>query len=516
MQELIEQFINYLKGIWLNKIFIVLAIWVICPVGWYFIWKMPDQYQANAQVYVDTQSLLRPLLRGLAIQPNSDSQIRLMVKTLMTRPNLEKIARMSDLDIMSKDQSGFDEIIRDLEDNLRIGSSARENFFRLSYSSEHPETARNVIQAALDVFVENTLGETRNEADTAEQFLERQIAEYERRLLEDERRLTEFKQANAEVVGTNVGNFYGVLQTNKSRLEEAQLQLREVQSRLTSAQAQLRGEQANLDNSADSSGPGIETEFDARIEQLQVQLDELSLKYTDKHPNIIEIRRRLEDLEKSREEVIEEYKEAQKQVASGGPGVGSNPVYQQLKLTVTQLENEKVSLEVRVKEYQTKVKEIEEKIHLVPEIESQVIALNRGYEITRSKYNELLSRREQARLSQNADLAADDIQFKVVDPPRVPQEPTGPNRLLLMTAIFVLSIGAGVAVSFLLSQIRPVVLSGSQLTLLTGHPVFGTVSLANGNSIVSKERLQKWVFIGALMAILAVYAALVVINLKFG
>ncbi|OZG73441.1 hypothetical protein BTA51_10500 [Hahella sp. CCB-MM4] len=514
MQELVEQLINYLKGIWLNKLYIILAAWIICPIGWYLIWKLPNQYEATAQVYVDTQSLLRPLLRGLAIQPNADSQIRLMVKTLMTRPNLEKIARMSDLDIQSKDQAGFDDIIRDLQDNLRIGSSARENFFRLSYTSENPEIARNVIQSALDVFVENTLGESRNEADTAEQFLDRQIAEYEKRLLEDERKLTEFKQANAAIIGTNVGNFYGVQQTNKSRLEEAQLQLREVESRLASAKAQLSGEKANLDTGKDADNSSIQTEFDARIEQLQLQLDDLSLKYTDKHPNIIEMKRRLQDLEENRDKAIEEYKKENS--LANGP-VGTNPVYQQLKLTVTQLENEQVSLKVRVDEYTAKVKEIEEKIHLVPEIESQVIALNRGYEITRSKYNELLSRREQARLSQNADLAADDIQFKVVDPPRVPKEPTGPNRLLFMTAVLVLSIGAGIAGSFLLSQVRPVVLSGTQLTHLTGYPVFGTISLANSQGgAASKDKLYNLVFIGALGIILVAYALLVFINLKFG
>ena len=74
MQDVIDQIFVYLKGIWLKRIFIVLAIWAICPLGWYAVWKMPDQYASKAQVYVDTQSLLRPLLRGLTVQPNTDYQ----------------------------------------------------------------------------------------------------------------------------------------------------------------------------------------------------------------------------------------------------------------------------------------------------------------------------------------------------------------------------------------------------------------------------------------------------------
>ena len=515
MQELIEQLVNYLKGVWLKKFFIVIAIWVICPIGWYFVWKMPDQFESKAQVYVDTQSLLRPLLRGLTVQPDSDSQIRLIVRTLMTRPNLEKIARMADLDIQSTNPQEYEKNLSILKDNLRIGSSPRENIFHLSYTSEKPAKAKDVVQAALDVFIENTLGETRGEADTAEQFLDRQIKEYESRLLEDERKLTEFKQANSALLGTNVGDFYGVLQGHKARLDEARLQLREVESRLASTQAQLKGEEPSFGLVQQRQQAFLTTEYDGRIDLLRNQIDELSLKYTDRHPNIIELNRRLAELESLRDEELKS-REDEGDAYAPNESLDANPVYQQLKLTVSQLENEKASLQVRVNEYQHKVQEIEEKIHLIPEIESQVISLNRGYEITKGKYNELLTRREQARLSQNADLTADDIQFKVVEPPRVPLEAAGPNRLLFMTIVVVLSFAVGIGSSLLISIIQPVVMSGSQLTALTGYPVFGSVSLSAGAGTISNERSHNLIFFGAIAALIAVYAVLIVFQLKFG
>jgi len=517
MQELIEQFVNYLKGIWLNKFFIVIAIWVICPIGWYFVWKMPDQFESKAQVYVDTQSLLRPLLRGLTVRPDSDSQIRLIVRTLMTRPNLEKIARMADLDIQSIKPQEYEENLSILKDNLRIGSSPRENIFHLSYTSEKPEKAKDVVQAALDVLIENTLGETRGEADTAEQFLDRQIKAYESRLLEDERKLTEFKQVNSAILGTNVGDFYGVLQGHKARLDEARLQLREVESRLASTQAQLKGEEPSFGLVKQRQQAFLTTEYDSRIDQLRSQIDELSLKYTDRHPNIIELNRRLAEFEALREEEIKSRQEEGDDAYTGAnDSLDANPVYQQLKLTVSQLENEKASLQVRVNEYQRKVQEIEEKIHLIPEIESQVISLNRGYEVTKGKYNELLTRREQARLSQNADLTADDIQFKVVEPPRVPLEAAGPNRLLFMTIVVVFSFAVGMGSSLLVSIIQPVVMSGSQLTALTGYPVFGSVSLSAGAGTISHEKSHNLIFFGAITALIAVYAVLIIFQLKFG
>ncbi len=514
MQEIIDQIVNYLKGIWLKKLYIVLSLWLLCPIGFYLVWQLPDQFESKAQVYVDTQSLLRPLLRGLTIQPNTDNQVRLIVKTLMTRPNLEKISRMSDLDIKSTNDAEYEELLRELKDNLRIGAAGRENIFTITYDSKSPEEAKNVVQSALNVFIENTLGETRTEADTAGQFLERQISEYESRLLEDERKLTQFKQKYSNILGVNVSSYYGDLSSQKARLAEAQLLLREINSRLQSAEAQLKGEEPTFGLIQQKSiTTNLSTKYDARIAQLKSLLDELSLKYTDKHPNIIELNRRIEELETQRTDEIKAIQEQTTQFDVAANNLDANPVYQQMKLNVTRLQNEKVSLEVRVKDYETKVTAIEDKIHLIPEIESELVSLNRGYDITKSKYNELLTRREQARLSQSADLTADDIQFKVVDPPRVPLQATGPNRILLFTVVTVFALAVGVGLSFVASQVQPVLLSGSQLTRLTGYPVFGMVAMSNIKEIRRKERISVLFFVLALLCVLGLYGALVALQI---
>lgn len=101
MQELLDDLIDYLKGIWIQRRYIIISTWLICPMGWYFVSSMPNVYQSQAKVYVDTQSLLRPLLRGLTIETDPNMQIQLMVKTLLSRPNLERISRMVDLDIQA-------------------------------------------------------------------------------------------------------------------------------------------------------------------------------------------------------------------------------------------------------------------------------------------------------------------------------------------------------------------------------------------------------------------------------
>ena len=92
LQKTLELFLNYAKGIWNKKRYIMISTWLICPVGFFYVMSLPDVYQSSAKVYVDTPSVLQPLLRGLAIQNDPRQEIAMMVKTLLSRPNIEIIA----------------------------------------------------------------------------------------------------------------------------------------------------------------------------------------------------------------------------------------------------------------------------------------------------------------------------------------------------------------------------------------------------------------------------------------
>ncbi len=492
MQEILEEIIDYLKGIWIKRRYIIISTWLICPISWYFIAAMPDIYESEARVYVDTQSLLRPLLRGLTVETNPDTQIRLMVKTLLSRPNLERISRMTDLDVQANNTEEYDALIDGLKNNIIISSAGRENIYTLSIEHENAEMAKNIVQSALTVFIENTLGETRSDSDSAQKFLNVQLTDYENRLSASESRLTDFKQKYSGILPGQSGGFYNNLKSEKTKLEEAQLQLKEVETRLASAKAQLLGEEPvfGLFSNKVQSNSSVTTSYDGRIIQLEGQLDDLQLRYTDSHPDVKQLKGRIDSLNSQRTAEIEKYYDSMK--ASGATSQSSitsidkNPVYQEMKVQVNSLENEAASLTVRVKNYQQRVQNLESKIHTLPEIEAELVALNRGYEITKSKYEDLLSRKETAQLAQQADETTDKIQFRVIDPPRAATQPVGPARFLFFGIVAVVGIIVGVGISLLLSQLSPIATSTAQLSKATGVPVFGVVS-ANQNL-----GLQKW------------------------
>jgi len=481
MQELLEQIVDYLKGIWIKRRYIIIATWTICPLGWYFVAQMPNVYESSARVYVDTQSLLRPLLRGLTVETNPDTQVRLMVKTLLSRPNLERISRMTDLDVLANTTEEYDRIINNLKGAISFVPQGRENIYSISIEHKDPEMAKNIVQATLNVFIENTLGESRNDSDEAQKFLNTQINEYESRLVAAETRLTNFKQKYGDVLQSNNGGFYAALEQEKSRLQTAQLQLAEAQTRLKSAKAQLAGEEPAFDqySSRVKSNSSISTTYDARIQQLEQNMDSLLLRYTENHPDVKELQRRLDELTALRTKEIEEYylsMQANSENNTSLTSIDKSPVYQEIRIQANQYENEVASLTVRVNNYKARVTELESKVHSLPEIEAELTALNRGYDITKSKYEELLGRKETAQLNQQANETTDKIQFNVIDPPRAAIQPSGPPRLIYFTAVTILGIGVGIGLSLFMSQISPVVTSGQQISRITGIPVFGNVS----------------------------------------
>lgn len=487
MQEIIEQAIDYLKGIWIKRRYLMLATWVICPIGWLFVAQLDDVYESEAIVYADTQSILGPLLKGITVETNTEAQIQLMVKTLLSRTNLERITRMTDFDVRVNNDQQYEALIDSLKDGIVIRKTGgqRQNIFRISFEDKDPEMARDVVQAVLTVFIETTIGENRNDSDSAQKFLTAQINDYEARLLAAESRLTDFKQKYNDVLPNQYGGYYQKLTIAKDQLKSIELGLLETQTQLESARAQLpnKDNQSNKVSDNIKNSNSIETTYDERIAELEASLDSLLVRYTDKHPDVKEIKNRLEHLNKQRSKEIEEYLSA-----SGGDdtSLSQSPVTQGILMQINQLENQVASFTVRAENYRKEVADLESKIHILPEIEAELVALNRGYNITKDKYEELLTRRETAQLAKQADDSNSKIKFNVIEPPRAPADPTGPKRVLFTILILFLGVGAGTGLSLLISQINPVVTSSSQVARLTGIPIFGVVSAAEHLG------LQKW------------------------
>jgi len=505
LQQTLIQILDYVKGVWIKKRYVIVFSWLICPIGFLYVASLPDVYSSKAQVFVDTRSVLQPLLRGLAIQTNPDQEIQMMAKTLLSRSNVEKIARESDLDITTSTDAEFEVLVTGLADEIQLSSTGRDNIYNISFSNESPSVAQRVVQETLDLFVEGALGNNRKDTDTAGRFLDEQISEYESRLTEAEQRLANFKRQYNDILPL-AGTYYSSLQNLNNELESTRLQIKQTQQQTDSLNKQISNAKRN-----DSFGvtnqeePTLRTRYDDRIRSLEEELDRLTLRFTDAHPDVVETRALLSSLEQSREKEIEAFLSNEED----GNNAPLSELNREIKLEASRLESQIASLRVKETDLERKISELESKVDLIPQIEAESSALNRDYDVTKHKYEELLSRKESADLSRRADVSAEDLQFRIIEPPLLPKRPSGPNRLIFYTAVLILGFGSGIGIAFLISQLNPILIRPKQLLNVSDYPIWGTVTHLNIEQINKTNRNRLLVFLLSSGTILAMYGALV-------
>jgi len=478
MQELLDQLSDYLAGIRRYRWVALTLTWLIVLGGWGYVAQLPNKFQATTRVHVDTNSVLRPLLRGLAIQPDVRQRVALMGKTLLSRPNMEKLIRMVDLDLQVKTDAEKEMLLSELQDNIKLtGTQRNSSIYTLTFVNEDRVVAKRVVQSLLSILIEGALGDKRQDSAGAAEFLDKQIAEYEVRLAEAEGRVADFKRRYVGSMPGDTGGYYQRLQAARRILGSAQLELSEAQNRRSELKRQLVGEEPVFIPTERTTESRTLLRLNQRIQGLQEQLDQLLLKYTDRHPDVIEIRAIMEDLESKKKAELDAAEEIQAQ----NPQINLNksPVYQQMRAMLAETEARVAELTVRVGEYSKRAKALEDKVDQVPLIEAELQQLNRDYDAVSQQHAQLLKRRESANLSEKAEQESSNVNFRVIDPPFVPQEPTEPNKLLLFSGVFVVGIGAGVGGALVLSLLRPVFGNRRSLGRATGLPVLGIVTLSS-------------------------------------
>jgi polysaccharide chain length determinant protein (PEP-CTERM system associated) len=499
MQESIAQFLSYVWGIWRFRWLALVVVWIVALGGWLLVQQLPEAYVGSARVYVDSNNVLRPLLQGLAIQPNVNQRVAMMSRTLLSRPNLEKVMRMTDLDLEVQTDREKEELLTDLRDAINLGADRdNESLYTIQVINEKRDTAKRITQALITVFIEGGLSGKREDSAGAQDFLDQQIAEYEARMAEAENRLAAFKQRYIGALPGESGGFYERLDQAKQALSAAQLQLREMENRRDELQRQVDGEEPVFLSSeiAASNSP-----IDARIQSLNTQVDSLLARYTDLHPEVRQMRALIAELESQKKTELA----AARQSDSGGAyaGLASSPVYQGMRSMLAESDAMVAELQVRVAEYEKRVRDLTDQVNNVPVIEAELKQLDRDYQVIAAKHEDLLSRRETAKLGEDVEQTASDVTFRVIDPPFVPSKPSEPNKLLLNSVVLLLALGIGAAVALLASLIKPVIVDQQSLVKLTGLPLLGIVTLVPSPE---QRRRETWglVTYSSLMIVLLV------------
>ncbi|MBL3526984.1 MAG: chain length-determining protein [gamma proteobacterium endosymbiont of Lamellibrachia anaximandri] len=507
MKDLINIIKNQIRSAWRYRWYAMIAAWLIAIVGWAAVFVMPDKYESNARVFVDTETVLRPLLKGLAVETNLAQRLQLMTRTLLSRKNLEKVMRETDMDHDATTVEEKERLLEELKSEISIDTQRRQNFYTIAYSAKDPYVTKKVVETLLNIFVESALGDTRVESDTAQRFLEQQIREYESRLIEAENRLTDFKRKYIDTLPGQDGGVFTRLQDVRVTLQDLNLELKEARIRRDELRRQYEAAERDERQRREAEGrlAVATTPGEQRILALEKRLDDLLLRYTEAHPDVKEARQTIDELMKQEREI-------QESQAAGDSDVNVTSIaVEELKLAYRQSEVTLTGIRVRTNEYEKRIKALREKLDTLPQVEAELKKLNRDYSINKETYEQLVQRLESARMSEQADEAGDNVKFRVIDPPKVPLVPAGPKRVIFSVVILVLSLAAGGGLAFLIAQFKPVYYDTTLLRKGTEIPVLGQVSRVWTSSLAMKRRLEVSAFVTVGAMLVTVFVAIMIV-----
>ena len=510
IRSLVLDIKSHVRGMWRYRWPAMAVAWIGCVVGWLVIYSMPNIYEAKARIYVDTESVIKPLLEGIAISSDVMNEVNVVTREMLSRPNLASVARQTDLDLRAQSELQFEELVTALQDRIVVQGN-RDKIFSISF--EHPDRGKAiaVVQSLVDTFVERSLGGDRSDSNKAQDFLQAQIDEYERRLTEAEDRLAEFKRKNFALMPDQTGDYFARLQSAQGILHATESKLSLASERRAELLRQLEGEEPVFgimpapDGDAGNSAGSTAT----KIRELELQLETLRLQYTDRHPRIGQI---LETIELLRAQQAEERAAVQPGAGAGPMSTNPldiNPVYQNMRIQLSQVEVEIASLRAERNQQRSEVQRLTQLVDTIPQVEAELNRLNRDYDVVKAKHDQLLQQLETANIGENVNSTIDEVQFRIIDPTYSAITPVAPNRPVFLTGILILTIAAGGGLAYILNQLNPTFFGHRDVTQVTGLPVLASISLLLSPEEVGAEKSRRSVLASSFAALLICFGIVV-------
>ncbi|MGH6612398.1 MAG: XrtA system polysaccharide chain length determinant [Burkholderiaceae bacterium] len=473
---------------------------VVCSVG---ILAVPERYQANARVYVDTQTMLKPLMADLTYQPDIDEQVGMLARTLISRPNMERLVSIPGLELGELGEGAREKAVSQLMERIKIVPTSTGNLFEISYRGASPEHARKLVEATVDMFVNANEGSKKQDSEDAGQFIEDQIRAYEAKLTESENRLKDFKIRNFGVTGVSNQDYFSRVSALTEQVSKLRIELSAAVQSRDAYRRELADEEPQLPMEVARSVDVAQAQ--ERLQAQRKHLDELLRRYTDVHPDVISARRVLVQLSAD----VSERKQAEEAALtkSGNTGkAATSPVYQKLRISLAESEAQVASLRSQLSAQQEQLTQVRALAGRVPQVEAELAQLNRDYDIIRRNYDQMVARRESASLGVKLDESSQLAEFRLIEPPRVAPTPVFPARLHLAAIAVFFSLIAGVAAAILAELLSPTFDDASALREMSGRPVLGTVSMLVTPEGERGQRVQVARFASALGIVVVLQA----------
>lgn len=476
LSDLPRPLIRYGVGLWRRRWLVVAATWLAALVLWFGVWLLPDRYESRAQVFVQTETILDPVMTGVTARPNYEQRVAVVKQQLLTRPNVQEIIYRSGLDKTIKASSEADRRVKmeqliDWVSNQISIDSPQQNYFDITYRFGDPEISRRVVDAVLNLLIEQDLGATLQEKEEARRRLEAEISRFDEQLTAKEKEVADFRRLHA--------NELAVIEGNVRQKEQLATEIQRVTDQISSEQRRASTLRALLSTTPRSSA-GDE------LNVLKVQLAQLRSQYNESYPDIENIKQRIAQLE------------------GGGAGLPANPEHQRLQNELVVAEGAVAELKLREERLRSDAEALAVTMGQAPEVMADLQRIQRSYEQTQKSYNDLIEKRDRLTLTANLGAAGRGVSYQVFERPAAALRPAEPARIILIPVALLLAIGAGAALGLLAAHFDRTYTQTVDLEQAFGLPVLGSIGVVKSafTRKLQQDDLMKLAAAGGALAFL--------------
>lgn len=471
----------------------------------------PKKYKAESLIYVDNRSVIKPLMRGAAFSSESEDIARNAKEIILGSKILNRVIEIGGWAKPGAAPSEIEKLMENIKQRTVI-EKVGDTLIKIEFIDQDANRAYLTTKSMAEYFID--VGKTNKveESRSAYEFIEKQAAEYLQKLTVVDKKIKDFLTDNPDArPGTQEKVTSHIAQLNR-KYENTILALREGETRRRSIQKQLSGE-AVMTISLSKEG-----NYNKRITDMELQLETLLLTYTDTYPDVIKLKRQIIDLKHNLKLEIKQRDQAIKDAEKDGgtyfdSSIATNPIYQQLRTSLSETETDIATFEVRIEEMKAMLESEYDRMRRIQDGDAMMQMLTRDYDVNEDIYQDLLKRRENARVSRSLDTQQKGSTFTILEPAKLPLNPSGMRFLHFLIMGMVLGILLPLGAVFMLFQVDSKIRVSRSISEEMGVLVLAEIPhyWKEGEKVAFKK--SNMLLIAAVIIMVVIYA--VIGSLKF-
>lgn len=466
-----------------------------------------EKYESSTTILVEEQKIIAPLLEGTTVPTSVRDQAELAREVIYSREVMNEVIEGAGWLDENPTLIEREETIEQLKERIDV-INVGDNLIQISVKDVSPERAFRTVLALSNLFITRTREAKYEESRDAYRFISAEAERYREKLRESEQRLQDFlaqhgnvKPGTGAMVDTRVTELLRAMQMTALDLEEARVRARSLEAQLST-------------EAPTTSMVTREEQILSMIAELQSELETLRLQYHDTYPDIISTKHKINALREQLEQVRAQQAAAPADSGAGSDGIGLNPLHQELRAELSRARTQVAALEKRLERNEEWLAEARNRGVEVSDIEAQAAELTRDYEVTREIYEDLLARRESARIAMSMDEEGEGLTMSVQEPPTVPLQPSGIR--FMHFALLAPFLGAGMAFAMVVARVRfdDRIRSSAMIARELHIPVLATVPLLNDEAAIARRRRVRGTVVAAVLMLLASYALVAALRMN--